>query len=235
MVNLVVLHGFWGDPEECKIFTDTVKAKNLWAPDLFRQGFLDPTHGFGEWAANFASEIRRRFEPPVTLAGYSMGGRLALHAVINFPELFDNVLLVSTHPGQLEDAERLDRMEWIEKWRAKFAKEEWAQLASDWEQQEVFGFDQPTARREVDRWLLVNALENWSLIRHEFDWEDLRKLKIAPIWAFGALDHKFLAVKERLERQNVRGRYHTLDNVGHRLMMDAGPALAKLLNEDSHG
>jgi 2-succinyl-6-hydroxy-2,4-cyclohexadiene-1-carboxylate synthase len=230
MLNLVCLHGFWGDPSDFQPFIEAVQPKNIWVPDLSVKGPLDSSHSFGRWSDHFASAVKEKFgTEKVTLVGYSQGGRLALHALMKAPKLFSQALLVSTHPGQLPLFERPARVEWTQKWIDRFRYLPLQEVEADWNAQDVFQGSKAAPKRNVAANLLVQALANWSVLNHEFDWDDLRAVKTPLIWAFGALDHKYLAVKTEIERQGGSGSFKVIAKAGHRLLEDAPSALAQLL------
>lgn len=230
MVNLVALHGFWGTPSDFDALFRRLGAVAAFTPDLYDVSPLDPTHDLATWTDFFCNEVERRFNgEKVTLLGYSMGGRLALHALSRRPDLFENAVLLSTNPGWLTDEERAARATWIRDWCERFLRLDWEDLEREWNRQETFVGSHQPARRRPDRRLLALSLENWSLLAHRFPFEDLLKRTIPVHWMFGALDHKFLAVKARLQGQNVAGEFHVIENAGHRLPQDAPEALARLL------
>ena len=77
------------------------------APDL-------PGHGqFAERRpATFAAcdaYLRTLAEEPVTLAGYSMGGRIALHAALALGDRIERLVLIGASPGLADPAERTAR------------------------------------------------------------------------------------------------------------------------------
>lgn len=233
-MNIVLLHGFWGAPQDFDSMISYLPPANIWVPNLFEEGPLDPSHSFTGWTNNFLRLLTEKFQDqPVQIAGYSQGARLALHAVLRDPERFERAWFLSAHPGQLGTEERSKRAEWIRTWKKKFSEMELVALAKEWDAQEVFaGASRNTVPKpEVSRFLLAQALENWSLLQHQFNWEDLRSLETPCTWAFGALDQKFLAVKESLQRQNVSGDFWVVERTGHRLLLDAPEVIARKIKE----
>jgi len=231
-VNIVGLHGFWGEPSEFDQLQQALGGSTSWYPNLFEEGPLDPSHSFSDWTVNFLSLLQQRFGgEKVQLVGYSQGARLALHAALQEPKRFDHVWLLSAHPGQLNEAARSDRQKWIQNWRQKFETEDWETLVQDWNSQDVFVGSARLTKPKVPRSLLKMALENWSLLQHRFHGNDLKSLKVPTTWVYGALDKKFLAVKDELQGQDVAGRFWVLEDAGHRLLTDAPEILAQGLKE----
>jgi 2-succinyl-6-hydroxy-2,4-cyclohexadiene-1-carboxylate synthase len=232
VVKFVLLHGFWGNPSDFDAFTAELGVSDFWCPNLFEEGPLDPSHSFTGWTNNFLREMSKRFgDEPVGIVGYSQGARLALHAMVREPQRFGHAWLLSANPGQLDAEAKSQRADWIRNWKKKFLEQDWEQLAKDWNRQEVFSGSQEVARPQTSRFLLAQALENWSLLQHQFGWEELRSLKTPTTWVFGASDHQFLAVKERLQGQDVTGDFWVMERAGHRLLQDVPVALARRLKE----
>ena len=67
-----------------------------------------------------------------TLAGYSMGGRIALHAALAMPERVDRLVLISASPGLADPAEREARLRADEQLAAEFESSTIDELASRW-------------------------------------------------------------------------------------------------------
>lgn len=229
---IVGLHGYWGSPSDFDRFQTAVGDVTFWFPDLFLEGHLDPSHSFGDWTKNFLHELKTRFgDQAIQLVGYSQGARLALHALLQEPARFEHAWLLSAHPGQLSEQAKRERADWIAVWKQKVMEEDWDHLIRDWNNQEVFAGSGHGAKPKVSRALLAQALENWSLLKHRFTWKELREFKAPTTWVFGALDRKFLNVKEDLQKQDVAGDFWIVAGAGHRLLVDAPEILAQGLKE----
>ena len=62
--------------------------------------YAKPFQGFDDWTKDFCdrAELAANGEKSVLL-GYSLGGRLALHACIHRPDLWHGVVVVGADPG----------------------------------------------------------------------------------------------------------------------------------------
>ncbi len=111
--TLLLLHGFLGSKEDWDFLANFLDC-NLLAVDL-------PGHGeslfFEESAYDlnfFLEELRFLIDSlikgPVTLLGYSMGGRLAMHFALKYPDYLEKLILESASPGIASTIERKERL-----------------------------------------------------------------------------------------------------------------------------
>ena len=139
--------------------------------DISRSGHSHSLWDFGralnQRVAQEAAAGERR-----VLLGYSLGGRLALHTLLDaafiHPGLWDAAVIVSAHPGLSVGSanERSLRIAADERWAERFERDPWPRLVNDWGAQPVFcGKPWPLARheRDFDRDELRSALSSWSL------------------------------------------------------------------------
>lgn len=218
----ILIHGFWGQPQDWNpVLAQLPLEHEVLIPDLYGTEALSPRHELKNWVQNFIAWLDHfAGNAPVELVGYSMGARLALNAVIAKPERFSRVLLLSS--GVLIPAKAMaDREQWERGWQEKFRSQPWRELEQTWQDQAVFGGSpQVSDRRRSDdlREGLALSLENWSIRRHPFEWEHVRRLKPGVEWAFGALDQKYLEVAKTLRELPVQGQINIIPNAGHRLI-----------------
>ena len=109
---LVLFHGFTGTGEAWRDVIEALpEGTEVWAPDL-------PGHGsqrehrpasFEATVDALAAELEARYAEPVRLAGYSMGGRLALGLALEHPERVAELVLISCHGGLVGAEAREDR------------------------------------------------------------------------------------------------------------------------------
>lgn len=219
----VLLHGFWGQPMDWNPVVDRLPlAAPLWIPDLYL-GPLGPDKDLEAWTLNFIEQLHSHaYHQPVQMVGYSMGGRLALNAFLRAPQMFTRVLLLSTMPF-LPQAEHAERARWEAEWSGRFLNEDWATLASAWQEQAVFEGSKSMARRQAPalREMLSVGLKNWSVTRHPFGAAEVKALPASLEWAFGALDQKYMARAKQLQELSVQGQIEIISNAGHRLLADA--------------
>ena len=113
------LHGFLGRG------ADWEALRAGWEPDLpalrTPNLFTDPPQheSLAEFGVRFAHEVAQVDAAPAIL-GYSLGGRLALHALVARPEQWKAAIVVSAHLGMLDAAERATRVADDARWADRF-------------------------------------------------------------------------------------------------------------------
>ena len=86
-----------------------------------------------------------------TLAGYSMGGRLALHAALAMPERVERLVLVSASAGIEDPGERRRRREADEAFAAQIERHDIEWFIERWRGVPLFAGDPPSVVDEVAR------------------------------------------------------------------------------------
>lgn len=215
--NIHALHGFLGqssDWSDLGILNERLTALNLFA-DF-------PILSFNDWAKTFNQQVREKAQESRgnILMGYSLGGRLGLHVVLEDPKLWKAAIFISTHPGLKSQDERQLRISADEAWAKRFENEAWDPLMQAWNSQGVFNHDSFSFKREekdYNRRVLSQALKTWSLGKQEDLSEHLNALEIPVLWMVGADDAKFLQKAKELTFKNTRSKLCVVPEAGHRL------------------
>ena len=244
---IIALHGFLGLPSDWLTYDNafqeasgrphSVRKWSLYA-DLPSQPPAPDEYPLRIWAKSFCERIERGWQSfgsdertkPVLL-GYSMGGRLALHALLEKPDLFSAVIVVGAHPGLSSEDLRKHRVMNDAKWAERFRTEEWDGLIGAWGEQEVFGGRsvRPEAielnRQEVDynRVDLARAMQLWSLGRQEDLRPELASVTLPTLWVNGSFDRRFQELYTELQMDLVDTPAHQfaeVEQAGHRVPWD---------------
>jgi 2-succinyl-6-hydroxy-2,4-cyclohexadiene-1-carboxylate synthase len=173
------------------------------------------------------------------IAGYSLGGRLALGLSIEHPELFDAVVLISAHPGLEPEAERAARVAADERWALLLEREGVASFAAAWERQPVFAGQErlPTpalewqlrTRLRHDPRMLAGAMRALSLGAMPSYVARVESVALPVWWVVGERDVKFRAVAEATASRMARARVEVLAGCGHNLLLEAPVELARVM------
>ncbi len=150
---LVLLHGLLGDSGDWQPVIDRLPAIRCLALDL-------PGHGqhsalnvsdFEQSHQWLVAELANRNIERYLLAGYSLGGRLALYHASREPAGLRGLLLENCHPG-LPASERAVRIQHDERWARRFEQEPLADVLADWYRQGVFAdLDDAARARQIAR------------------------------------------------------------------------------------
>lgn len=209
-LNLYALHGFLGTPDDWKILEDLPHS----AVDLFKHAGA----GLEEWAEQFNSSVHTQGN---VLIGYSLGARLALHALVLEPAKWQAAVIVSGHSGFDNEADRARRRERDLGRALKFANEPWDQLMQDWEAQPLF-LKQIFQRNEsqFDRTALSSALTHWSMSMQNNLKGQIEALNIPILWIAGEHDPDYRKHAETMHFFHPSSRVWIAENAGHRVPWD---------------
>ncbi len=172
---------------------------------------------------------------PRVLFGYSLGARLALHALTQQAAAWDAAILISAHPGLPSQSERAARLVQDQAWAVRFLREPWDVVMAAWNAQPVLAGEAVSApnQRLVETWRREVAIgfDSWSLGRQE----DLRPLLgsvTAPVlWITGANDVKFTALATECCALLPRAEHCIVPDAGHRAHLDQPEAVHRAVAE----
>lgn len=234
--TIVLLHGFtqtgrsWG-PTIAALGGERYRAL---APDLRGHGTAADARpvSFDAVRDDVLALAPERF----ALAGYSMGGRIALSLALAAPERVARLALVGASPGIADTAERSARRTADEALADRIEGEGIEAFAAHWSALPLFA-DQPAdvaAAAHATRLAqspagLAAALRGLGTGAMESLWERLPQLTIPVALIVGERDAKFRAIAERMAAVLPDAALHVVPGVGHAVQLEAPDAVAALL------
>lgn len=246
-VNLFFLHGFLGRPSDWAVVKAHLPQHDglrIFTPDYFKETSLGPQHSFESWADNFTRwvEIHGCSGERNILVGYSLGGRLALHALQRKPGLWHRVVLVSTNPGFndvhefFEPTSEERRQRWMNDsfWAEEFLKAPWDTVIRNWNAQPVFGGGETEPLRiekEYSREMLSLALTQWSLAQQRNMRDLLQKQTAKVLWLVGERDEKYVEMSRRLQQEVPGLRWDIIPASSHRILFDSPKELGEKIRQ----
>jgi 2-succinyl-6-hydroxy-2,4-cyclohexadiene-1-carboxylate synthase len=210
---IVALHGNIGSTSDW----EDLPLPNLRAIPLWEHAPLS----FPEFAYELAHDLTEGLEQPI-LAGYSLGGRLALHAMAAYPERWSGAVILSAHPGLFCVEDKVARRISDEIWARDARGMPWPVFLEKWNGQPVFGKESEIppdqASLESQREAIALAFENWSLGRQDDLREKLKSFRAPVLWITGSEDAKFTALGAEIKAVFPDCEHRILPGAGHRLL-----------------
>jgi 2-succinyl-6-hydroxy-2,4-cyclohexadiene-1-carboxylate synthase len=235
MADLVLLHGFTQTGRSWQPIAHALAGRyRALAPDL-------PGHGdFAERRpASFAAcdaYLRALAPRPFTLAGYSMGGRIALHAALSLGPLVERLVLIGASPGIADPAQRAARAADDAALADRIEAIGIQAFVHEWGSQELFaGMPRGVAElADADRLRntapgLAAALRGLGTGVMPPLWQRLQELAIPVDLVVGERDEKFRATAERMGGALRSARLHVVEGAGHTVHLEAPDAVVELL------
>jgi len=148
-----------------------------------------------------------------TLLGYSLGGRLALHALLAGAQ-YKRAIFVSTGLGIEGDDARAARRAGDEAWARRFETEDFDSVMAAWNAQPVLAG--PALTRTRDDYD-PRALREWSSGSLQPVASRLHELTIPTLWIAGALDVKYVAEAKRAVSLAPNADLAIIEDAGHRI------------------
>ncbi len=230
MVHL--LHGGVGMAEDWRFFQkDTpfeTRAVDLWS--YLEGGACD----LREAGRKLVAES----EPGDFLVGYSMGGRLALHALLAEPDHWSGAVIVSAHPGLPAGnrGERAARVRADAEWARRAREGAWSDFLRKWNAQSVLHSSDMAAwgnrlALEKRREAVARSFEQWSLGQQDDLAPELAALDRPLRWLCGGKDRKFSRLASALAAKVRTIDLHEIGDAGHRVPWEKTAEFKTLLED----
>ncbi len=233
--DLVLLHGFTQTGRSWQPVGHALAGRyRALAPDL-------PGHGaFAERRpASFAAcdaYLRAVTGVRFTLAGYSMGGRIALHAALGLGDRLRRLVLIGASPGLAGPQERAARAAADAALADRIEAIGIDAFVREWGAQPLFaGMPRGIAdvvdadRRRNTAPGLAAALRGLGTGVMPPLWDRLGELAVPVDLVAGERDEKFRAVAERMAAAIPGARLHVVAGAGHAVHLEAPDAVVELL------
>ena len=209
------LHGAFGSSKDWKQFEGQlgmeVRALDLWQ-DKYA---LD----FWSFAKKLNQEVKAQDSNPIIL-GYSMGGRLAMHCLIENPKLWKAAIIVSANAG-IKEEERPARRENDLAWLKKFRDLSPADFIEEWNSQPVLGKSSATITKDNAKSVLNSSMERglreWSVSNQ--DLLEVENISCPTLLMAGKKDPKYQGLAEKLNKR-IKGSSLEILDTGHRVPWD---------------
>jgi len=233
--TIVLLHGF---TQTGRSWDPTIAALGeryrALAPDIRGHGAAA-----GARPADFAAvhaDVLARAPARFALAGYSMGGRIALSLALAAPARICRLTLIGASPGLADPAERRARRAADDALAERIEQQGIEPFARAWAALPLFA-DQPPAVAQAAHAMrlaqspagLAAALRGLGSGVMEPLWERLPELTVPVTLIAGERDAKFRAIAERMAQALPDATLHVVPAAGHAVQLERPDAVAALL------
>ncbi len=169
-----------------------------------------------------------------TYVGYSMGGRVALHAALTHRDAVDQLVLIGATPGIIDGTEREARRSADDALADHIEEVGVAAFIDEWLANPLFaGLTDQTAQR-ADRLRntapgLSSSLRLTGTGTQEPLWNRLADIECPVLLIVGAADSKFRAIADRMAELLPHATVAAIDGAGHSAHLEQPEATADAL------
>jgi len=249
MLPVVALHGFTGSSVS---FRTVIGALDPAPPVVMTPALLghDP-EGVDPQVDSFEAEVDRiarllRERAPVFhLAGYSLGGRVAIGLLVRHPALFATATLIGAQPGLPSETDRAERRAADARWCRVLSEDGVAAFVEQWEALPLFATQQKlspeslrlqrTERLRHDARGLRRSLEILGLGAMPSYWESLHEVMVPTTCMAGDHDRKFTAIAKDMSKRLQNATVEIVADAGHNLLLERPDAVARALSRSLGG
>lgn len=232
---LVLLHGFTNSGASWQpVISRLGERYRAIAPDIRGHG------GAGDRAPvtldAVVNDIAALTPGQFTLAGYSQGGRIALHVALALPHRVTRLLLIGASPGLADDAEREQRRIADERLAEQIEAMTIENFATQWSQTPLLGdiAQDIAAISHADRLRstpkgLAAALRGLGTGTLPSVWDRLHELRMPVQLIAGQRDRKFMAIAREMARLIPNASVEVIAEAGHAVHLERPDAIVQAL------
>jgi len=233
--ELVLLHGFTHSGASWRRVADTLGERyRPLAPDL--RGHASASAATPVSLDAVLGDLGTLAADRCDLVGYSMGGRIALHAALALGRRIRRLVLIGASPGLVDADERAARRAADERLAAEVQDMTIEAFAQRWAQTPMLaGLPAPVAAEvHADRLRstpegLARALRGLGTGALPSLWERLGELELQVTLVVGERDAKFSAIADRMAAGLPHGEVVVVPEVGHAVHLEAPEAVAAVI------
>lgn len=195
---------------------------------------------FDDWTEDFCGRVDAQANGEKSiLLGYSLGGRLALHACLSRPDLWDAAIVVGADPGLESEEEKKLQLDRDRNWAERLKREPLEKLVNEWDAQSVFcgiGNQAPRNLGEMNPDRLSQQFEVFSKGIQQNLAPELAELKNLPIlFVSGEKDHNYQGIGEKLAKSSSAIYAQVIADAGHRVPWENPESFVQVLIDFAFG
>ena len=233
--TLVLLHGFthtgrsW-DP----VMAALGERYRALAPDIRGHGTASQAQPVTVEAV--IGDVAEAGGEAFTLAGYSMGARLALHAALALHDRVERLILIGASPGIADQAERSARREADERLADETEELSIEEFAHQWASNPVLADQPPTVRAAAAADRLQNSPTGLARALRALGtgalpslWGRLGELQMPVVLVVGERDLKFQTITKQMAEAIPHAEVTVVARSGHAVHLEAPQAVARAI------
>ena len=197
--RVVLAHGFTQNKNCWGTFAESLaKSYEVVVVDL--PGHGDSLHD--EASLQESAELLTEVGGKASYIGYSMGGRICLHAALTYPDLVNSLVLIGVNPGIENLEERRNRKTKDSKLAEKIIEKDLNVFLTDWLSQDLFKNLSNEAQSLQARLLnrvegIAATLLNRGVGSQDSLWSQLQDLTMPVLQVVGSNDSKYLDISQK--------------------------------------
>ena len=224
-----------------------LQSFDVWAPIIDQLRKLRPElshspvnlhqrryNGFDDWTEDFCHRVESEANGEQSiLLGYSLGGRLALHAYIHRPDLWEGVVVVGADPGLASSEEKNQQFARDRNWADRLKNEPLEHLVQEWDEQPVFCGIENSAPRNLDELNPIQLSQQFEVFSKGLQQNlvpALSELKTPPVlFLAGEKDKKYQQIGDELAELCPVVESQWVEDSGHRVPWENPESFSRIL------
>lgn len=224
-IRVLAFHGFTGTGQDFEGLSHNTSGNWHWfCPDWIGHGDSPRPRILDFYVLPFHLAIIdrsiRKLQPQIVI-GYSMGGRLLLHAIAR-GIVSKPAVIISASPGLSEIKERSLRRERDHQWVDLLEQSSVQHFCKQWTAQPILNTDPPSKflersaqrRYHNDPHALAMSLTALGTGQLPGLWESIPDMK-GCLWITGRQDDKFISIAQEICARNSLMQQEIIENAGH--------------------
>jgi 2-succinyl-6-hydroxy-2,4-cyclohexadiene-1-carboxylate synthase len=236
--TVVLLHGFTNTGHSWDDVMDSLPGRESLAPDIRGHGECSDARPITLDAV--IEDVDRLAPEAFTLAGYSMGGRIALHVAFALHDRVRRLVLVGASPGLRTATARAERRAADERLADELESSTIERFAERWASTPVLADQSPKVRAKADADRrrnhspagLAAALRGLGTGALPSLWPRLDRLKIPVELVVGERDEKFIQIARQMLEDLPNARLVVAPGAGHAVHWEAPGTVADSITSD---
>ncbi|MBT9672691.1 2-succinyl-6-hydroxy-2,4-cyclohexadiene-1-carboxylate synthase [Secundilactobacillus kimchicus] len=246
----LLLHGFMGSHHDYDKVAKRLPGTVI-VPDLLGHGETEARAGVGFDMTTQVAVLHELLHQsysallPLTIVGYSMGGRVAIAYAASYPADVLRLVVESGRPGLATEAERLARQAHDAQLADRLLTAGLPAFVLKWEQLPLFASQRHLSvvvqqavrvgRLRQSPSNLARSLREMGTGQQPNYWPELPKITVPVTLLTGELDTKFTAIARMMLAQLPKATHNVIAGVGHNVHLEAPDRyVASLVREASY-